>query len=257
MRSELNRHPVRLDADRFRGKVDGRQVRWVALQSDHLQASWCNHGARLLELWVPDDRGQWRDVVLGYDHLQQLLNGMPSMGAFIGRYANRIGHARYGSGADRVQLPANDGPHCLHGGPGGSRHRVFELTHASADHIGMAWTFRSEDDGFPGDVELQLQYRLLGSTLRIDHQALVLRASTPLSLTAHPFFNLDGEPPTSISGHVLQIHAQRYVPVDAQRIPLGALSPVQGTRFDFRKPRPVGSPHVGGSSAVPGGPAPL
>jgi aldose 1-epimerase len=60
-------------------------------------------------------------------------------------------------------------------------------------------------------------------------------------LTAHPFFNLDGEPPTSISGHVLQIHAQRYVPVDAQRIPLGALSPVQGTRFDFRKPRPVGS----------------
>jgi len=204
-------------------------VRLVALQSDHLQASWCNHGARLLELWVPDDRGQWRDVVLGYDHLQQLLDGMPSMGAFIGRYANRIAYASVPFGTQRWSVPANEGPHCLHGGPGGSRHRVFDITGVHEDRVDLAWTFRTNDDGFPGGVELALQYRLQGSALCIEYQARVSGAASPLSFTTHPFFNLNGEPHASVLDHTLQINADQYLPIDAQRIPLGHLAPVADT----------------------------
>jgi aldose 1-epimerase len=109
-----------LDPKRFEGQVGGRSVGLYTLQSNQMQASWCSQGARLLQVLVPDRQGQMRDVVLGHDSLDQLQTGMPSMGAFVGRYANRIAHGRLVIDGHTHRLPANDGPHCLHGGPGGA-----------------------------------------------------------------------------------------------------------------------------------------
>jgi aldose 1-epimerase len=224
---------AQLDPERFRGQIQGRAVRLLTLRSDHLQASICTHGARLLQLWVPDVSGQRRDVVLGHDSLPQLLSGMSSMGAFVGRFANRIAGARYRHAGAWVQLPANDGPHILHGGPGGSRHRVFDVLQHTPDQLSLGLTFTEADDGFPGEVDLQVHFRLNGATLEVSHEARVRETDSPLNFTFHPFFNLQGE--GSVMGHQLQIEADRFLPVDAQRIPLGHLAPVQGTAFDFRQ----------------------
>ena len=232
---------MRLDPSRFAGQVQGREVGLYVIEGEDLAVGICNHGARILQILTPDRYGRVQDVVLGHDSLPQLLAGMASMGAFIGRYANRIGHARFAQGDRSWQLPANDGPHCLHGGPGGSRHQVFELLRHAPDHLSLGWTFREADDGFPGEVALQVDYRIAERTLWIDYAAQVQGAATPLNFTSHAFFNLEGAPSEQALDHRLQIHAEQMLPVGSDRIPTGEMRPVAGTAFDFRQPRSLAS----------------
>ncbi len=230
-------HTPCLQPERFAGQVGGRAVGLFVLEASGLRAAVCNHGARLLELWVPDREGTPRDVVLGHDSLAQLLSGQASMGAFIGRFANRIARAELPLPQGPHRLPANDGPHCLHGGPGGSRHQVFEVLAHGRDHLRLGWTFREADDGFPGEVDLVLEYRLEAGRLVLAHSARVRGAATPLSFTGHAYFNLEGGDAEHALDHDLQIGASRYLPVGADRIPTGATPPVAGSVFDFRSPR--------------------
>lgn len=226
-----------LEPEAFAGQVDGREVSLHILRSSHLQAAICNHGARLLQLVVPDRFGQPRDVVLGHDSLSQLLAGMPSVGAFIGRYANRIARGHFQMDGQGYQLPLNEGPNCLHGGPGGSRHQVFSVLGREENRLRLGWCFRTENDGFPGEVDLVLEYVVEGALLQVNYAASVRHAATPLSLTCHPFFNLEGSQAATALDHRLQILSDAFVPVDPGRIPLGHLEPVEGTAFDFRQPR--------------------
>lgn len=226
-----------LDPARFEGLAGGRQVRLCLLESPGgLRAAVSNHGGRLLQLVVPGRDGRWRDVVLGYDSLAQMLDGMPSMGAFIGRFANRIGDARFTLEGREWRLPANDGPNCLHGGPSGSRYQVFDIIEQSPDRVVMQWTFREAEDGFPGDAQLTLDYRLRDpGVLEIRWEARALDRPTVLNVTAHPFFNLEGCDSPHVRGHRIAIDASRYLPVDARRIPTGEMAPVGGTPFDLRE----------------------
>jgi aldose 1-epimerase len=134
-------------------------------------------------------------------------------------------------------LPANDGAHCLHGGPAGSRAQVFEVLSHTTSQLSLGWTFQEAEDGFPGDVRLELQYCVEGGTLFIDHTARVSRAATPLNFTSHAFFNLEGQGGQDVLDHELQLSADRYVPVDSGRIPTGQMLPAEGTAFDFGRPR--------------------
>ena len=245
-----------LDPARFAGRVKGREVGLFVLQAHGLRAAVCNHGARLLELWVPDAQGRLVDVVLGHDSLAQLLAGQASMGAFVGRYANRIAQARFNVAGRVHHLPANDGPHCLHGGPGGSRHQVFEVLAHAPDHLRLAWTFREADDGFPGEAALELEYRLLPGTLRLAHRCRVSGAATPLSFTGHAYFNLEGPDAPDALGQVLQIDASQVLPFGADRIPTGAFAEVAGTAFDFRAPRRLSDALAQGHEALQRGARP-
>jgi aldose 1-epimerase len=232
---------MRLNPADFAGRVRGREVGLYVIEGEDLSVAVCNHGARILQILTPDRRGQVQDVVLGHDSLPQLLAGMPSMGAFIGRYANRIAQARFAHGGRIFELPANDGPHCLHGGPGGSRHQVFELLRHTPDHLSLGWTFREAEDGFPGEVALQVDYRIAERTLWIEYAAQVQGAATPLNYTSHAFFNLEGAQAVHAMDQELQIHAEQMLPVGSDRIPTGELRAVAGTAFDFRQPRRLAS----------------
>jgi len=224
------------DSAHWAGKFNGHEVALYRLGTNgSLQAAICNHGARLLQLKVQGRHGLWHDVVLGYDHLHQMLQGMPSMGAFIGRFANRIAHARFTLDERVWQLPANDGPHCLHGGPAGSRHQVFVVQEHAPDRLVLAWTFRSAQDGFPGDVALRVTYTLpTPTTLAIDWEAQALDQASVVNVTAHPFFNLEGVHAPHAREHHLTIHAAHYLPIDAHKIPTGEIAPVDGTHLDLR-----------------------
>jgi len=264
--------PALLDPARFEGASGGRAVRLCALASPAgLRAAVCNHGGRLLQLLVPGRGGQWHDVVLGYDSLGQMLEGMASMGAFVGRFANRIANARFTLDGREWQLPANDGANCLHGGPAGSRHQVFDIVEQSADRVVMQWTFREAEDGFPGDARLTLAYRLRDpGVLEIDWQAVALDKATVLNVTSHPFFNLEGTLSENARAQRITIGASHVLPVDARRIPTGEIAPVDGTAFDLREglalgdalarlPAGTGFDHcyVMGDALQAGGPAPV
>lgn len=201
-------------------------------------------GATLHALRVPDGEGRAGDILLGADPAA----GRGFFGVTVGRFANRIAGARFTLDGQGIELAANDGPHCLHGGPDGFDLRDWRVTAQDARLVALSLTSPDGDQGFPGALTARVTYALVpaegAGRLEIAFEARSDRP-TPVSLTNHAFFNLGGhvDDPArlrGIEGHVLTIAASRYLPVDGDGIPSGPPQPVEGTPFDFRQPRRIG-----------------
>ncbi len=197
-------------------------------------------GATLVELRMPDRAGQLGNVILALDQIRAYVNQPFFMGAICGRVANRIRNARFELDGLTFDLPANDPPHHLHGGPNGW-YRAYWTTQPfdNPDGPAVALTHSSPagDAGYPGTVQTRIIYQLThDNQLRISMRATTDRP-TPLNLTQHTYWNLAGA--GTILDHQLQVLAETYTPGDPI-VPTGAIAPVQGTPLDYRSPRPVG-----------------
>jgi len=216
-------------------------LRHFALRSTAgLEATILCHGATLMRLRVPDAQGRLGDVVLGFDDPRAYLGPHPYLGGIVGRFANRIAGARFTLDGRVFPLTANDGPHTLHGGS-----RGFDKVTWDGESLGdAAATLRTRsadgDEGFPGNLDARVTYRLEGTTLRIECSATT-DAPTVVSLASHAYWNLDDGGASTILDHMLWIDASRYTPIDASGIPTGRTLPVAGTPFDFTTPLKVGA----------------
>lgn len=85
-----------------------------------------NFGGRIVSVMVPDKDGNMRDVVLGFDSIQDYIKYPSDFGATIGRYANRINQGKFTLDGVEYQLPQNNYGHCLHGGPKGFQYQIFD-----------------------------------------------------------------------------------------------------------------------------------
>ncbi|UUZ63934.1 galactose mutarotase [Polaromonas sp. P1-6] len=228
---------ILLDPARFEASVDGQGVKLFTLRNRRgMVACITNYGAKIVQLLVPDRHGQLADVVLGYDSLEGVLSGSPSMGAFIGRYAGRIENSRFTLGGIEHRLSANNGHHCLHGGVKGSRFRVFDAEQLDESSVGMTYVFADGEEGFPGTLALRLSYRVTeANELVLDYEAMALDKPTVASFTSHAFFNLNGEDSGSALGHEVMICADQYFAMNAELIATGEMLPVAGTPFDFHE----------------------
>jgi aldose 1-epimerase len=229
----------------FGRTTDGQDVTAFALTNARgVEIRLIDYGATVVSLRVPDRQGRFDDVVLGYDTLDGYLTASPFFGAIVGRYGNRIAQSRFVLDGKAYTLAANDGPHHLHGGRKGFdkvmwKGEVLE----PRDGVGVAFTYTSRDgeEGYPGTLETRVTYTLTDrNELVLEYSATTDRA-TPVNLTHHSYFNLAGEGNGDVLGHLLTIHADRYLPVDGTRIPTGVLAPVAGTPFDFRNPVAMGA----------------
>src|SRR3990167_2517434 len=231
-----------LDPARFGGVFDGRPTALFLLRNARgMTVAVCNLGAKVLQIVVPDRHGRPGDVALGYESLDALIHGAPSMGAFIGRYAGRIGGARFRFDGHEHRLAANAGPHAIHGGPRGSRHRVFEAHQPDAHTLDLRHRFDPADDGFPGTLDLRLRYRLSDDNeLVIEHEASAIEGSGPASFTSHVFFNLDGPGHATIDDHCLEVKASHLLATDADHIATGERTALQGHPLDLRTPQRLG-----------------
>lgn len=210
--------------------VNGKGVRVTAITL----------GGIITELHVPDRSGVMGDIVLGFDSLDGYAKEHPFFGAIIGRYGNRIGKARFSLDGQTYTLAANNGEHHLHGGIKGFD-KVVWRGEPTATGTGVTFTRRSVDgeEGYPGNLDVTVTYTLTeDNALKVDYSATTDKA-TPVNLTQHSYFNLAGKG-TSVD-HVLMLNAHQYTPVDAGLIPTGALTPVDGTPFDFRTPTAIGA----------------
>ena len=214
----------------------------VAFEAGELRAAVRTWGATLVRLEVPDRNGQRADVVLGFDTQAEYAASPAHVGGIVGRYANRIAEARFTLDGAEHRLAPNEGRHQLHGGAGGFDRQVWHAQ-ALADGSGVALERASPDgeEGWPGTLRCRVEYRIRAPReLALRYEAECDRP-TPVSLTHHAYWNLAGPPGEPILDHELEIAADRYLPVDAEHVPTGALREVAGTPFDFRAPRAIGA----------------
>jgi aldose 1-epimerase len=181
------------------------------------------------------------NVVLGAVDLAGYAASDAHFGALIGRYANRIAGGRFKLDGQTYQLPRNEGRNTMHGGPEGFDRRVWRVEAADATSLTLAYRSPDGEQGFPGNLDVTVTYRLEDDdTLAIDYAAVTDRP-TIVNLTNHSYFNLAGEGAGSALGHVVTVAADTLLETDAEQIPTGAILPVAGTPFDFRTATALGA----------------
>ncbi|MER8010979.1 aldose epimerase family protein [Streptomyces sp. NPDC094149] len=226
-------------SEHFGTLPDGTPVERWTLERAGVRVRILSYGGVVQSVEVPDRDGRTGNVVLGFPGLDGYVDHPgPYLGALVGRYANRIGGARFTLDGVTYPLEPNNAPNSLHGGPLGFDKRVWEVT--PVEHgVRLGRVSPDGEEGFPGRLEVAATYTLdADGSLRIAYEA-VTDAPTVVNLTNHSYWNLAGS--GDAAGHELRLAASRYTPVDADLIPTGVLADVTGTRFDFRRGRKVGS----------------
>lgn len=233
-----------LEPKNFESVIEGQPTRLMTLQNSRgMRVSFTNYAAKILQIVVPDRNGDLDDVVLGYDSIDAVMAGQPSLGAFVGRYANRICGSRFVLDGVEHKLMPNYHGHCLHGGPRGSRFRVFEAEQLDRATAELKITFLGVDDGFPGNVTARVIYRLTeDNELRVEYEART-DSPTVVTMTPHPFFNLAGHSnisTESLARHELMINSSAITAFGPDQSISGDIVPVEGTPFDFRCAHAIG-----------------
>jgi aldose 1-epimerase len=227
------------------GKMpDGRLIELFTLRNGHLEASFIAYGAAVVSMRAPDRSGRRENVVLGFSDLdgyvQNHRSGAPFFfGSTIGRYANRIANSCLTLDGRQYSLPANNGQHCLHGGPNGFFNVVWDVE-PSENALAFHYTSKDGEEGFPGTLKTTVCFSLADGGLQIDYHASTDKP-TVINLTNHAYFNLTGDSRASVLAHQLRLFASSFTPVTAQTIPTGEICPVAGTALDFRKSTPIGA----------------
>jgi aldose 1-epimerase len=225
--------------------ADGSRVEAVELSNSRgMTARIITLGATLQSLVVPDRNGKQADVVLGYSSAAEYIANPQFFGVTVGRYANRIAGAQFTLDGRRYKLETNDGANHLHGGSKGfdkAIWRIESVKDASPAQVVLSHVSPDGDSGYPGTLKLTATYSLSDANdLTVEYKATTDKP-TIVSLTNHSYFNLAGEASGAhVLDHRLTLYADHYTPVDRTLIPTGELRKVDGTPFDFRKPRPLG-----------------
>jgi aldose 1-epimerase len=231
-----------LTKERFGTTTDGQDVDRFTLQNKNgIVTKLISYGAGVSELWVRDKNRKPVNVVLGFDTVQPYeTRPTPYFGCTVGRYANRIAEAKFSHGGKEYQLSANDGSHTLHGGLNGLSHRVWKSDLLPGDS-GVRFQISSPDgdEGFPGNLAVSVTFRLTDENeLCIDYLATTDK-TTPVNLTNHCYFNLEGAGNGTVHDHTVQIHADSFIPVNSAFVPTGEIGAVKGTPMDFNQPKRI------------------
>jgi len=237
--------PLRAGVTRasFGKTPDGQAVEVFTLTNKNgLEARVISYGATLISLKVPDRKGQLGDIVLGQDDLDGYLNRSRFFGSVVGRYANRIAKGKFTLDGKTYTLATNNGPNHLHGGARGFD-KVVWTPEPGKDGAGVTLSYLSKDgeEGYPGNLQARVTYTLNDRDELLMEYRATTDKPTHLNLTNHSYFNLTAHGEPDILGHVVELNADRYLPVDSTLIPTGVLAPVAGTPFDFRKPTAIGA----------------
>ncbi|CCK30321.1 Aldose 1-epimerase [Streptomyces davaonensis JCM 4913] len=226
------------------GKLaDGTKIYSWSLENGGTRLKVLSYGGIVQSLEIPDRRGRYTNVSLGFDNIEDYVASSPYFGALIGRFGNRIGKGKFTLDGKDYQLSVNDGENSLHGGSKGFDKVVWDIEpFTKGSDVGLYLYYTSVDGemGYPGTLRTKVTYTLTRSgDWRIDYEATTDKA-TVVNLTSHVYWNLAGESSGTIYDHELSIAASRYTPVDSGLIPTGELAKVAGTPFDFRRTKTVG-----------------
>ena len=220
------------------GTVDSEPVYLYTLtNSNGVTAKITNFGGIVVEFTAPDRDGQMENIVLGLGSLDEYLAGHPSFGCIVGRYANRIGGAKFTLDGVEYTLAANNGVNHIHGGIKRFSDKVWDAVTANDEKsatLSLAYTSPDMEEGYPGNLTVTVDYVLNNENELQIHYTAVTDKPTVLKLTNHSYFNLTGCKENT-RGHQVRIYADAYTPMGDGNIPTGEIAPVEGTIYDLRE----------------------
>lgn len=230
-----------IDQASFKGTYKGKNVALYTLKNNNgMVAQITNFGAKIVSIYVPDRDGQFADVLQGFDTIEEWLTGFPYFGAICGRYANRIANGKFTIDGVAYQLPINNGPNSLHGGPEGFNNQVFDVESSDESSVKMNYKSVDGEEGYPGNLDFSITYTLTDTNeLILDYVGTTDKA-THINICSHGFFNLAGCDNNDITSHIMMINAKEYTPMTEVQIPTGEVTQVEGTPMDFREAHVIG-----------------
>lgn len=224
---------------------DGRKASLFTLQnSNGMTAKVSNFGALLIGVFVPDKDGRVQDITHGFDDIAGWEENGPYFGATVGRFGNRIANGKFTLEGTEYNLATNNEPGgipChLHGGLVGFSHQLWE---GKAIPNGVELTYLSKDgeEGYPGDLRVTVSYTLNDNNELTWQATATTTKATPINIIHHSYWNLSGDPTTSIDNHLLTLNADHYLPTNVGMIPTGKKETIAGTPMDFRTATEIGS----------------
>lgn len=232
------------------GSVEGQPVELYTLtNAAGMVVKITNYGGTVTSIVVPDKNGSPADIVCGFDTLEGYFSedyraNSPYFGCLVGRYAGRIKDGRFKvPGGDRVySIATNDGPNHIHGGIKGFDKQVWDAVAGEIDGdpvLTLKLDSPDGQEGYPGNLAVTVQYRLtVANELRINYRAITDQP-TPLALTNHTYFNLNGFS-DKVLDHEVTLASDRFLEPDETNVPVGPETAVEGTAADFRQGRRLG-----------------
>lgn len=217
---------------------DGRETHLYTLtHPSGIQVTLSDYGARIVALTVKDGDGEDVDVVLGYDTPKDYEQADGYLGAVVGRVGNRLGGGMFRLHDHEYTIKKNEGDNTLHGGPVGFDQAVWEAEQQDASTLVFRHVSEDGDQGFPGTLTAEVTYRLTEDQQLMIHYRATTDQDTPVNLTNHAYFNLNGDS-ESVEGHRVMLEADYYTPVDDAMLPDGTIAAAEGP-FDWREGRTI------------------
>jgi len=231
------------------GFRDAEPLYLVTISNDDTTIELTNLGAAITAIFTPDRKGKHHNIVAGYQDINLYRDNPHYFGCILGRYAGRIGGAKFELNNGIFHLSKNDGINHLHGGLEGLNKKVWKIKSFIQEdtEVGVIMEYLSQDgeEGYPGNLWVTVKY-ILGrdNRLRIIYDA-VTDKSTPVNLSNHSYFNLTGFVSGDILKHKLQVNAEAYTENDGRDLPTGRILPVEGSPMDFLSPKEIGTDIAG------------
>ena len=223
---------------------NGKKVHLYKLKAGDLSFTLSTLGAAWTSLIVPSRKQGSDDILLGYSSFDGYVNNR-YFGVTIGRFANRIGGAKFSLDGKEYQLSRNDGENSLHGGRLGFGRHVWDAeAYEERDGVFVRFELKSPDgdEGYPGNLKAVVSYGLTKSNEIVCDYAAKVDAPCPVSLTNHAYYNLAGEGSgISILSTELKLYSSSYIEVNDGRIPTGRILSTEHSPFDFKTPKPIGA----------------
>lgn len=224
---------------------DGREIKIFTLANKNgVRARVMEYGAILVSVEFPDRTGKLADLTHGYDDLAGWLRNENYFGATVGRFGNRIRDGRFALNGKEYTLATNNDPGgipCqLHGGLIGFDKVVWAGRRIDDHAVEMTYFSKDGEEGYPGNLAVKVTYSLNDANELKWEATATTDAPTIVNILQHTYWNLSGDPGTTILDHVLTLNADSYLPTDKGLIPTGEIAAVAGTPMDFTKPTAIG-----------------
>ena len=233
-----------LKRENFQTTINGKKTDLYILRNRKgYEVAISNYGGAICAIMVPGKDGKVANIIQGHDSIQQLMSGNePYLSTLIGRWGNRICKGQFTLNGKDYQLALNDGPNHLHGGTVGFNAKVWDARQMGPRALALHRISSYGEEGYTGELDVTVEFTFTDLNELIIEYLATTNKKTIVNLTHHAFFCLAGaaDPTPTIEDQICEINADFYLPTDATAIPTGEILKVEGTPFDFRKPKTFG-----------------